>query len=121
MSIRDSKTALRLQVQARLKELTAAQRAAASAQARQLCAAQAQWQQAQAILFFAPLPEESDVWPLVADSLLTGKVVGLPRFVAQTKSYIACQVQNLASDLKSGQFGIREPVEGCAELSLKRL
>ena len=35
---------------------------------------------AKAILFYAPLPEELDIWRLLEDSLAAGKTVALPRF-----------------------------------------
>ncbi len=121
MSVNVLKTALRRQVQARLKEMTPAERVAASARARSLLVSQRRWQEARTILFFAPLPEEIDLWPLLAESLSAGKEAALPRFDAQSKKYIPCQVRRLADDIKTGRFGIREPADGCAECSSKRL
>ena len=129
--------------------MTEAQRAGASAQARALLAAKARWQNAQSILFFAPTSEELDVWALVGEALRAGKRVFLPRFVeagekplkrledvrkpdnTQLKQgvnespgrgrYVVCEVTDPDKDIRVGQFGIREPAEGCAELPLKRL
>ena len=117
----ESKSALRRHIKARLKEMTAERRAAESARARSLLEAQAAWRNAEAILFYAPLPEELDVWPLLADSLALGKTVALPRFDAAINHYAACQVQDLARDLKDGRFGIREPDERCVLVPLNRL
>jgi 5-formyltetrahydrofolate cyclo-ligase len=119
--IQEAKRALRQKVRAELANMTDAERATASAQARALLAAQPRWQRARSVLFFAPLPEELDVWPLLVEALAAGKTVCLPRFAAEKNHYIACQVENPATDLKPGQFGIREPVEGCAPIPLKRL
>jgi 5-formyltetrahydrofolate cyclo-ligase len=119
--IRAAKSALRKQVRAELKRMTPEERAAASAQARAALAAQVLWQQAQSILFFAPLPEELDVWPLLAEALSATKKVALPRFVAETRTYVACQIQNPETDLEVGHFGIREPGQQCARLSSNRL
>jgi 5-formyltetrahydrofolate cyclo-ligase len=116
-TIPEAKTALRQLIGGRLKSLSAEERAAASAQARALLAAQPLWQQAQSVLFFAPLPEELDVWPLLAIALRAGKKVALPRFERPTKSYAACQIQNLETDLRVGHFGIREPSELCSPLA----
>jgi 5-formyltetrahydrofolate cyclo-ligase len=101
--------------------MTPEERAAASAQARAALAAQALWKEAQSVLFFAPLPEELDVWPLLAAALAAGKKVALPCFVAETRTYVACQIQNPETDLEVGHFGIREPGQQCSRLSSNRL
>ena len=120
-TIREAKRALRNEVHARLKRMEAGQRIAASAQARALLAAQALWQTAQWVLFFAPLPEEVDVWPLLTAALSAGKNVALPRFVAETGSYEARQIRDPGLDVQVGHFGIREPNPRCARLSSNRL
>jgi 5-formyltetrahydrofolate cyclo-ligase len=141
--------------------MTEAERSGASAQARELLAVQAQWREAQSILFFAPLPGELDVWPLLGEALQSGKRVFLPRFVAtgekplqrfedrpaahdtllkqgvnetiaapgtpqergaiESGRYVVCEIRDADKDILSGQFGIREPVAACAELTLNRL
>ncbi len=113
VAFRDSKTALRQQVRARVKAMSAAQREAASSKARHLLQAQALWQQARSILFYAPMPEELDVWPLLATALAAGKTAALPAFRAESGSYIACVVRDAIKDVRLGAFGIREPAEGC--------
>ena len=120
-TIREAKQALRNQVSARLKRMEPGERAAASARARALLAAQALWKTAQWVLFFAPLPEELDVWPLLIEALAAGKRVGLPRFVAEDGIYEACQIQDPRSDLRVGHFGVREPASRCAPLPSTRL
>ena len=74
--ILEAKRILRKQVQAELERMAPEARAAASAQARAILTAQPLWQQAQSVLFFAPLPEELDVWPLLAEALSAGKAEG---------------------------------------------
>jgi len=101
--------------------MTDAQRIESSSQARALLESQAVWVQAKSVLFFAPLPEEVDVWALAGKGLSAGKTISLPRFDPERNSYAACEIRNLSSDLQSGRFGIREAAESCAELSLKRL
>jgi len=118
---REAKQRLRYQMRAALRQIPAQQRATASAQARVLLKAQAQWRAAQSILFFAPLPEELDVWPLLAEALADGKRVALPRFAAAALNYEACQVLDPATDLEVGQFGIREPHAKCVRFSSDRL
>jgi 5-formyltetrahydrofolate cyclo-ligase len=121
MNITESKTALRQQIRARLKALTPEQRAAASEQACALLEQQAVWKKAQLIFFYAPLPEELNIWPLLRDSLAVGKTVALPRFDPATQRYVACQVADLAKDLNDGQFGIREPGGHCIAVPPNRL
>jgi 5-formyltetrahydrofolate cyclo-ligase len=117
----DSKTSLRQQVRSRLKAMTPEQRAVQSRQAGALLEQQALWKQARTILFYAPLPEEPDVWPLLGASLAVGRTVALPRFDAKTSQYVAGRIQDPAKDIQTGRFGIREPTEGCALIPLNRL
>ena len=120
-TIREAKQALRNQVGAQLKRMEPGERAAASAQARTLLATQPLWKTAQWVLFYAPMPEELDVWPQVAEGLAAGKKVALPRFVAENGTYEACQIQDVKLDLQVGYFGIREPASRCARLPSTRL
>ena len=118
---REAKQRLRDQVRAELRQIPARERAIFSAQARALLKGQARWRAAQSILFFAPLPEELDVWPLLAEALAAGKRVALPRFAAAAQGYEPCQVLDPAADLEVGQFGIREPRGRCARFPSDRL
>ena len=115
------KTSLRGEVRQRLKAMTASQRAAESSRARVLLTAQHRWHRAKSILFFAPLAEELDIWPLLSQALDAGKKVALPRLPPGTNNYVACQVKDPETELIVGRYGIREPVERCAELPLNRL
>lgn len=121
MPIRDAKTALRTEMREVLKRKTSEERAAASAKARELLEKQTVWRLAKTIFFFAPLPEELDVWPLVSDSLAAGKLCCLPKFDPTTQRYVACQIENLGTDIEHGQFGIREPHGNCVAVPLNRL
>ncbi len=67
------------------------------------------------------MPEELDLWPLLVAALSVGKHVALPRFVAETKSYEACPIQNPERDVHVGHFGIREPNQRCLRLTSDRL
>ena len=115
------KAALRNQIRTALKTISPAVRAAASAQTCVRLKQQKIWEEARTVLFFAPLPEELDLWPLLVDALAEGKTVALPRFVSRTQTYTAAQLQNLQTDIRTGQFGIREPVERCVEIPLDRV
>ena len=119
--IQESKLALRRQMRERLAKMPEPQRVAASTAARELLSAQSVWKQAQSILFFAPLPGEPDLWPLVAEALAAGKTATLPRFDAAEKKYAAARIVDAIQDIRSGQFGIREPHEGCALVPLNQI
>src|ERR1051326_8534930 len=104
-----------------LAEMPQPVRATASAELKRRRGEQPFYANARTVLFFAPLPEEPDVWPSLESALAAGKTVGLPRFSAETKNYVACRVRDLAKDLRVGQFNIREPMPACEELPLRSL
>jgi 5-formyltetrahydrofolate cyclo-ligase len=121
MQLHESKAALRRQIRGGLKAMTPKTRASASNEACARLEIQPLWKNARSILFFAPLPEELDVWPLAAPALAAGKTVALPQFITETQRYIACAIGNVETDLQIGQFGIREPTVDCSEFPLNRL
>lgn len=121
MALPQAKTELRRVVRTRLKAMTPEQRASASENACRLLEKQEVWQRARLIFFYAPLPAELDVWPLVRDSLAAGKTVALPRFDAATQRYVACQITDATKDLDHGKFGIREPGAHCIAVPPNRL
>ena len=112
------KTALRAMIRERLKNISPAVREVESID---LCERlKAQFQSAHAILFFAPLPDELDVWPVLELSLALGTTCALPYFDAEKKSYGAKIVQKLPADIVTGKFGVREPAASCGEIPLNR-
>jgi len=119
--LNEQKAALRKKIRAALKNLPAENRAVDSSRVCELLRRQPFWQQAAAVLLFAPLPDEVDVWSLPEAALAGGKIVALPRFDPVGANYAACRVQNLQREIVSGRFGIREPVSGCAEIPLSEL
>ena len=120
-AIDEAKASLRAKVRAVLDQLSPTARETQARQAGERLARQPLYQRATSILFFAPLPDELDIWPLVIAAGKAGKVVALPRFESRTGSYVACQVSRLEKDLQTGRFGIREPAAHCADLRLNRL
>jgi 5-formyltetrahydrofolate cyclo-ligase len=115
----DEKRALRQTVRERLRGLPTTEQAAASAAARELLLKQPLWREARSLLFYAPLAGELDVWPLLEPALAAGRLVALPRFDPQTGAYLPCQVRSLSGDLVLGQFGIREPAQGCPSVTIR--
>jgi 5-formyltetrahydrofolate cyclo-ligase len=119
--MRDLKASFRFAVREKLKLISPTQREHDSARARTILEQQPIWHQSQTILFFAPLPDELDIWPSLPVALAIGKQVFLPRFLCATNSYTACEVKIPDSDLSLGKFGIREPSETCPQIPLNRL
>jgi 5-formyltetrahydrofolate cyclo-ligase len=76
---------------------------------------------AKAILFFAPLPEEVDLWPLLKRTLAGGKMVALPCFDSENQIYTPRRVTDVHVEILSGKFGIREPAASCVEIPLDDL
>ncbi len=114
------KAALRKQIRGILQKISPAAREAASAQIRDRLKEQVIWKNAGSILFFAPALNEVDVWPLLEEALNAGKTAALPRFDSADRSYVACRVQNLRSEIVTGEFGIREPAAKCVEIPLSK-
>jgi 5-formyltetrahydrofolate cyclo-ligase len=119
--IQEMKAALRAHVRSELQQLSSDERTVASARVCARLERQEVWKQASSVLFYAPLPDEPDVWPLVADGLSIGKTIALPHFVPDQNLYVACVIQDPARDFQTGPFGIREPTDPCPEIPLNRL
>lgn len=118
VDLNGQKAALRKQIRDALQKISPALRAVASIE---LCGRlEPQLQSARTILFFAPLPDEPDVWPLLEKLLPTKKICALPAFDSATRVYSARRVQNLTTDLSAGKFGVREPSATCAEIPLEQ-
>ncbi len=112
------KAALRAHLHARLEKISDAVRAVESIE---LCERlKTQMPSARTILFFAPLPDELDVWPVLEFSLALGVNCALPFFDTEKKTYGAKIIQTLATDIVTGKFGVREPAATCAEIQLNQ-
>ena len=115
------KAVLRQRVRTALRNLSPADRLAGSIQACTRLQQEQVWREATWVMLYSPLPDELDVLPLLQEALLTGKKVALPRFDPVRKGCLACQVLNLADDLRAGHYGILEPRDICPEVQLNRL
>lgn len=112
----ETKAELRQKMRAALGEISLAMRIVESLE---LCARlEPQLQSAHTILFFAPLPDELDVWPLLEKLLPAKKVCALPAFDPAAQSYSSRRVLNLETDIATGKFGISEPLPGCDPIPL---
>jgi 5-formyltetrahydrofolate cyclo-ligase len=116
-----AKAELRAKMRAVLKNISAEKRRLDS---EKLCVnlkEQGVFQNAGSILFFAPLPEEPDLWPLLNGMLPGKKMVALPCFDADNETYVPRHVQDIHVEILSGKFGIREPATTCIAIPLDDL
>jgi 5-formyltetrahydrofolate cyclo-ligase len=112
----DFKNELRTNIRARLERISPAVRAVESID---LCERlKAQIPSAHTILFFAPLPDELDIWPVLELSLALGTNCALPFFDAEKGTYGARLLKTLAADIVIGKFGVREPASTCEPIAL---
>ena len=116
-----AKKRARAEVKAKIAAIPAFEREQASASACALLQLQTIWKDAKSILFFAPLPNEVNIWALLPEALKLKKVVLLPRFDTKSGHYGACQVLDLDLDLTPGKFGIIEPAHTCSGFALNQL
>lgn len=79
------------------------------------------WQGARAVLLFAPMGNEPDIWPLLGEALAQGKTAFLPRYVAAARAYEARRVADPDRDVRAGHYGVREPRADCPECVLNKL
>lgn len=117
-SAKSAKAALRNEIVARLKAISLAVR---TVESDALChRLEPQLRSARAILFFAPLVDELDVWPLLEKLLKTPAICALPAFDDATQFYSARRVKNLETDIFTGKFGVSEPLLECETIALDR-
>jgi len=117
-SIANAKSDLRGKIREQLGKISLAVR---TVESMDLCARlEPQLRSARTILFYAPLADELDVWPLLEKLLKTPAVCALPAFNAATRRYSARRVKNLETDIFTGQFGVSEPLGSCGEIPLNQ-
>lgn len=116
-----AKPTLRARLRAELKAHSSASAASASAALCVRVRASPLWQTARAVLLFFPLPCEPDISPLLDEALASGKLLALPRFNATTNAYEPVQIRDLARELVTGPFGVREPTADCPLAPMNRL
>jgi 5-formyltetrahydrofolate cyclo-ligase len=119
--IQNLKAALRLRVRHELQKLSPEERQTASVMICSRLVHHPVWKKARSCLFYAPMPDEPDVWPLVAEGLSMGKAIALPRFVHENNLYVACLIQDPDRDVQTGRFRVREPKDSCPIIPLNRL
>jgi len=121
MTSPDAKAALRSDLRARLADVPPGERAAESLAAQAILRGQAVWQKAASVLFYAPLPDELDLWPMLSEALAAGKLAALPRFDQGLNGYRPFIVRNPLTDLSKGRYGIPEPAPHCEAAATNQL
>ncbi|HEU0008968.1 MAG TPA: 5-formyltetrahydrofolate cyclo-ligase [Verrucomicrobiae bacterium] len=116
-----SKSDWRRHFREQIRQLTPAERAAASSLICGRVESRPEWQRARAVFLFVPTPDEPEILPLARDALAAGKIVAFPRHCPNNDSYEAARVTELARDLTPGRFGIPEPRAECSRFPLNEL
>lgn len=104
-----------------LRQIPAEKRQSDSAKLCSNLKQQVSFQKAGSILFFAPLPDEPDLWPLLNEMLTGKKMVALPCFDENEGIYQARHITDIHVEILSGKFGIREPAPTCVAIPLADL
>src|SRR5450432_2527778 len=95
------KTSLRKEIRAALAKISPAVRAVESIELVERL--KTQMPSAHTILFFAPLPDELDIWPVLELSMALGTTCALPFFDVARKTYGARGLNKLATDIVMGK------------------
>ena len=112
----DEKSILRKQISAKVRAIAPDKRKSDSEKICAVLKVQPLFQAARSILFFASLPEEPDLWPLLNETMAGKKMVALPCFDHDNQVYHPRRVTDLHLEILSGKFGIREPAETCVAI-----
>ena len=115
------KSGLRSQIRAMLKNVPPEKCKLDSAKLCVKLKEQPFFHEAGSILFYAPLPGEPDLWPLLEETVITEKIIAKPRFDSAGKNYVACRVKDLQNEIAIGRFGVREPNSNCRAIPLNDL
>ncbi|HEU5396494.1 MAG TPA: 5-formyltetrahydrofolate cyclo-ligase, partial [Verrucomicrobiae bacterium] len=121
INLQEAKDTLRSNIRRALATLSPDRRRRASAELCVRLKNERMFKSAGSLLFFAPLADELNLWPLFEETLAAGKVAALPCYDADRGLYISRRVENLHVEIVSGRFGIREPSSGCVEIPLDEL
>ncbi len=115
------KARLRAALRAWTKQVSPADRLAASESVCRQIREHRAWQESATVLLYAPLSDELDLSQLVGVALGAGKRVALPQFDAALGRYRACQILTTIDALAPGRFNIPEPGSECLTIPLKQL
>jgi 5-formyltetrahydrofolate cyclo-ligase len=111
MSGHPAKEALRREIRARLHGLGPALRAEASLVICQVAANLPAFLKSRRVAFFAPLPSEPDIHPLIEEAWAQGKRVVLPLMISRGSAPVLDwhEITGWDDVVVPGPFGLREP------------
>lgn len=115
-SVHHSKAQLRAKIRRVLRRITPSARAEASKTIRLILSTWPCWLRVETVLFYAPLPDEPDLWPLFEQGLRLGKCCALPAYNPDSDTYEPRLVRNPATELSPGKLGVTEPGPDCPQL-----
>ena len=109
-SARDEKKELRKSCALLRDSMPKDEKTAADRRILRLLTSLSSYRFASALLLYAPIKSEIDVWPLAQAALDSGKVLALPLCEKESGVMTFRTVSNLSA-LKKGSFGVMEPPE----------
>ncbi len=117
-----SKNQLRKDIKARLQAQSQEARACNSRLIQEKLFALDVFRRASTIVFYAAFDGEVETREMLGESVKLGKIIGLPKVNQKQRQIVPIRVDDLHSDLESGQYGILEPrYQKDKVLSLKSL
>ena len=105
-----TKQQARAAAKARLKTLASGALAAAGQEMAKQLFARPEWQQADTVFCFVPMPSEPDVTPVLRRALAEGRRLCVPRMLGAGQMELV-EITSLDA-LQPNRYGIREPAEG---------
>lgn len=105
----EEKSEIREQALRARDRLTVEERRQKSLQIRNRLSHLAEFQQAKTVLLYHSFRSEVETKDLIELALKEGKTVALP-LTLPGQGLLACRISDPAQDLKTGSFGIREPI-----------
>lgn len=104
-----SKNQLRKDIKVRLKAQSQEARVKNSRLIQDKLFALEVFQRASTIMFYAAFDGEVETREMLGEALKLRKIIGLPKVNEKRQQIVPIKVDNLHSDLESGQYGILEP------------
>jgi 5-formyltetrahydrofolate cyclo-ligase len=119
--ILEEKRVIRERLRPRLKEIPSHERRDLSREAAVRLLRQEQFQKAEFILGYLPLPDEVDLFGAFEWAWAAGKTVTLPRYVPESQNYCAALANRSIRAATTGAFGVVEPSPDSPAIPLNRL
>lgn len=109
--MREEKRLLRREISARLAAMSERERQSEQEALYAEVLALPEWETAEILLAYLPLPGEFDPRPLLAAALKEGKTIALPRLGPGQRNMIFRRVESLEGPFQRHKYGMEEPLE----------